>query len=220
MDVAGEVNRALGAGESVLIEGTQGFGLSLYYGDYPFVTSKDTTASSLCADVGVGPTMVDDVLVVFKAYASRVGEGPMPTQLPDEEVSKRQWEEFGAVTGRRRRIGEFDFDLARRSIMLNGATQLALTNVDRRFEDAAGVRSLEALPPAARAFVDGIEDQLGVPIVFISTGAEVDEHDRPQLMRAVAQSGSRDEKISPAKPRRTRRGTIQILASAVIRLIP
>lgn len=75
-DVSEEVNDALDAGKNVLIEGTQGSLLSLYYGNYPYVTSKDTTASSFAADVGVGPTKIDQVIVVFKSYPTRVGEGP------------------------------------------------------------------------------------------------------------------------------------------------
>lgn len=174
-DVATEVNEAADRGDDVLVEGTQGFGLSLYYGDYPFVTSKDTTAAAFCMDVGLGPTRVDEVLVVFKAFASRVGEGPMPTQLDPAEVAARGWEERGAVTGRIRRIGEFDFEHAARAVRINGATLLALTNLDRRFPAAAGVRDLAKLPTDARAFVDKIEDQLARPVVLVSTGPDVAE---------------------------------------------
>lgn len=173
-DVALEVNQALDAGEDVLIEGTQGFGLSLYHGDYPFVTSKDTTASTFCADVGVGPTRVDEVIVTFKAFASRVGEGPMPTELPEDIVKARGWEEFGAVTGRRRRIGEFDFDQARRALMINGGTQIALTNLDRRFPETADATEYDALSAEAKAFVKEVESALQVPVSLISTGADVD----------------------------------------------
>ena len=113
--LAEELDAAITAGEAVLIEGTQGFGLSLYHGDYPYVTSKDTTAAAACVDVGIGPTLVTDVIVVFKAYASRVGAGPMATELDAAEVAARGWQEFGAVTGRVRRIGEFDFGQAARA---------------------------------------------------------------------------------------------------------
>ncbi len=174
-DVPAEVNAAVDRGDDLLVEGTQGFGLSLYYGDYPFVTSKDTTAAAFCMDVGLGPTRVDDVLVVFKAYASRVGEGPMPTQLAPAEVTARGWEESGAVTGRPRRIGEFDFEHAARAILVNGATQLALTNLDRRVPAAAGVTELERLPSEARAFVDLVEDRLAREVVLVSTGPDVAE---------------------------------------------
>lgn len=174
-DVAQEVNAAVDGGQDVLIEGTQGFGLSLYHGDYPYVTTKDTTAAGCCVDVGIGPTRVTDVLVVFKAYASRVGHGPMPTELPDAVAVERGWEEVGAVTGRRRRIGEFDFEHAARAIQINGATALALTNLDRRFPAAAGCTSWSSLPGEAQAFVDDIEQRLARPVVIVSTGADVDD---------------------------------------------
>jgi adenylosuccinate synthase len=172
-DVPAEVNAAVVGGRNVLVEGTQGFGLSLYYGDYPFVTSKDTTAGTFCADVGIGPTAVDHVLVVFKAYASRVGEGPMPTEMSEADVAARSWEEFGAVTGRRRRIGEFDFALARRAVMINGATEIAITNLDRRFPETAGVRRWDDLSTESRQFVERVETELDRPAALVSTGADV-----------------------------------------------
>jgi adenylosuccinate synthase len=75
---------ALDRGENVVIEGTQGFGISLYFGSYPYVTSKDTCAAQMAADNGVGPTRVDEVIVVFKAFPTRVGEGPFSTEMPSE----------------------------------------------------------------------------------------------------------------------------------------
>ncbi len=102
-DTVGEIQQALSENKKVMIEGTQGTFLSLYHGTYPYVTSKDTTASAACADVGVGPTQVDDVIVIFKAYVTRVGEGPLEGQLDREEVARRGWTEFGTVTGARRR---------------------------------------------------------------------------------------------------------------------
>lgn len=171
-DVAAEVGAAIAAGDQVLVEGSQGLGLSLYHGDYPYCTSKDTSASALCADVGLGPTNVANVVVVLKAYASRVGNGPFPTELDPAEVEIRGWAEFGAVTGRPRRIGEFDYERSARAVMISGATDLAITNLDRRFPGAAGVRDLEGLPPEARAFVDGIEERLAVPATLLSTGPD------------------------------------------------
>jgi adenylosuccinate synthase len=156
-----------------MVEGSQGFGLSLLHGTYPYVTSKDTSASTLAADVGVGPTKVNEVMLVFKAYVSRVGAGPFPTEMPPEKAEKLGIIEYGTVTQRRRRIGEFDFELARRSVMINGATQLALTCLDRLFRGCRGARSLEGLTPEARAFVEKLEDELGVPVMLISTGPDI-----------------------------------------------
>jgi len=174
-DVPAEVHSALKDQKSVLIEGTQGTHLSLWHGTYPFVTSKDVTASGICADIGIGPKHVDEVLVVFKAYLTRVGTGPMPGELNAEETEQKGWAEFGTVTGRPRRAAEFDFDLARRAIMLNSATQLAITKLDVRFPECAGVKSSNDLSGEAKAFIKNIEDKLQVSVTLIGTGQLVDD---------------------------------------------
>lgn len=172
-DVAQETNDALDAGRHVLIEGTQGTFLSLFHGTYPFVTSKDVTASGICADVGIGPTRIDDVILVFKAYVTRVGTGPLPGQMSDKETQDRGWSEFGTVTGRPRRAAKFNFDLARRAVMLNGATQIAVTKMDVVFPDAAGKVAFEELGDDARRFILDIEERLGLPVTIIGTGPAV-----------------------------------------------
>ena len=174
-DVPEEVNNALDHGEDVLLEGTQGFGLSLFYGTYPYVTSKDTTASAIAMDVGVGPTRIDDVIVVFKAYTSRVGGGPFPTQISQEEAEKLGIVEYGTVTGRRRGIGTFDFDLGKRAVSVNGATQVAVNCVDRMFPEAKGARNWNDLPKEARDHIGDIEKRVGAPVTLIGVGPEVHE---------------------------------------------
>ncbi len=174
-DTVGEIQGALTENKKIMIEGTQGTFLSLYHGTYPYVTSKDTTASAACADVGVGPTQVDDVIVIFKAYVTRVGEGPLEGQLDREEVARRGWTEFGTVTGRERRAAPFDFKLARRAVQLNGATQIALTKLDILFPSVKGAHELADLDEKARTFVSKIEQETGVPVTLIGTGpAEAD----------------------------------------------
>jgi len=175
VDVPNEVNSALQDQKNVLIEGTQGTHLSLWHGTYPFVTSKDVTASGICADVGLGPKNVDEVMVVFKAYLTRVGTGPMANELSAEETEKKGWAEFGTVTGRPRRAAEFDFDLAQRAIMLNSATQLAITKLDVRFPECAGVKSFNDLTSEAKSFIKNIEEKLQVPVTLIGTGPLVDD---------------------------------------------
>src|SRR5690606_31862831 len=175
VDVPLEVNEALDEGRDVFIEGSQGFGLSLYYGTYPFVTSKDTTASTAAADVGVGPTRIDDVIVVFKSYITRVGEGPFKTEMSQEEAEKMGIEEYGTVTGRRRRIGLFDMDLARESCMINGATQIDLTCVDRLFPQCERVKDYSRLNAETKRFIDEIEGETGVPVTIISTGPDLED---------------------------------------------
>ena len=172
-DVPFETNSALSAGRNVLVEGTQGTFLSLWHGTYPFVTSKDVTASGICADIGIGPTKVDEVIIVFKSYVTRVGTGPLDKELSPEEMKNKGWAEFGTVTGRPRRAAEFDFDLARRAIMLNGATQISITKLDVLFPDCAGSTSYDSLSDEARSFIQKIEDELGTPVTLVGTGPAV-----------------------------------------------
>ncbi len=172
-DVPLEINTALDNDQFVLVEGTQGFGLSLYYGTYPYVTSKDTTASSIAADVGIGPTRVDEVVVVYKAFPTRVGEGPFPTEMPQEEAEKLGIVEYGTVTGRRRRIGYWDGKMARYAAMVNGATQAAITGIDKLDKECYGVTEWEKLTPKAKEFIERVEDEIKVPVTLISTGPEL-----------------------------------------------
>jgi len=174
-DVPKEVNEALDGGEDVFIEGSQGFGLSLYYGTYPYVTSKDTTASTAAADVGVGPTRIDEVIVVFKSYITRVGAGPFKTEISQEEAEKMGLEEYGVVTGRRRRVGTFDMDLAQEACMINGATQIALTCVDRIFKECERVKDYSKLSGEVKRFIEEIEEGTGVPVTIISTGPDLED---------------------------------------------
>lgn len=174
-DVSNSVNYALENDEKVLVEGTQGTYLSLFHGGYPFVTSKDVTASGICSDIGIGPKKVDDVLVVFKAYVTRVGGGPLANELAEDEAKKRGWMEFGSVTGRQRRAAPFDFDLAKKSTRLNSATQIAITKLDVMFPSCAGVRRYEKMPANARKFIEEIEGELGVKATLIGTGPDLDD---------------------------------------------
>lgn len=174
-NVPQEVNDALDDEKNVFIEGSQGFGLSLYYGTYPFVTSKDTTASTFAADVGVGPTRIDEVIAVFKSYITRVGEGPFETEISQEEAEKMGLEEYGTVTGRRRRVGLFDMELAKESCMINGATQIALTCVDKLFPQCERVTDYSKLPGEVKTFISEIEGETGVPVTIISTGPDLED---------------------------------------------
>jgi len=169
-DVPQEVNTAIDEGKNVLIEGTQGTYLSLYHGTYPYCTSKDVTASAACSDVGVGPTKVDEVILVFKAYTTRVGGGPLPNELSWEEAEKRGWAEVATVTGRRRRSAPFNHELAKRAVMLNGATQAALTKIDVLFPECKGVKFYQELSKEAKAFIKNIEKEIQAPVTLIGTG--------------------------------------------------
>ena len=172
-DVPKAINSALDSNENVLVEGTQGTHLSLWHGTYPFVTSKDVTASGICADIGLGPKRVDEVLVVFKSYVTRVGTGPMDNELTPEETAGKGGAEVGTVTGRQRRAAEFNFDLARRSVMLNSATQIAITKLDVLFPDCAQKTMYDELSDDAKSFIRNIEANLNVPVTLIGTGPSI-----------------------------------------------
>ena len=174
-DVSLAVNEALDRGERVLVEGTQGTMLSLYHGSYPYVTSKDVSASGICSDVGIGPKRVDEVILVFKAYVTRVGSGPLDGELDSDETMKRGWQEYGSVTGRLRRAAPFDFDLAKRSVMLNSATQIALTKLDVVYPEASHAREYGRLSKGARDFVEEIEGRLKVPVTYVGTGPDAED---------------------------------------------
>ncbi|MEM3696936.1 MAG: adenylosuccinate synthetase [Candidatus Bathyarchaeia archaeon] len=171
-DVAEEVNNAIDKGKKVLLEGTQGLLLSLYHGTYPYVTGRDTSAAAICSEAGVGPTKVNDVLIVFKSFMTRVGAGPLPGELTKEEAIKRGWFETAAGTGRDRRSAPFNFDLARKAVKINGATQAALTKLDAVYPKCKGAKTYEELPEEAKEFVKEIERQTGIPVVLIGTGPE------------------------------------------------
>jgi len=131
-DVGLELSRALKAGRRVLLEGAQGTALDLDHGTYPFVTSSNTTAAAAATGTGMGPTAIDSVIGVVKAYTTRVGNGPLPSAF-DEEMDEKMRElggEFGATTGRPRRCGWFDAVLARYAARVNGLTGIAVTKLD------------------------------------------------------------------------------------------
>jgi adenylosuccinate synthase len=168
-----EVNDGLDAGKSVLLEGTQGFMLSLFLGGgYPYVTGRDTGASAIASEAGVGPTRVDDVIIVYKSFITRVGAGPLPGEITKEEALKRGWFEVAAGTGRDRRSAPFDFDLAKKTAKINGATQAAMTKLDVIYPSCKGARKYDDLPKEAKAFIKEVETRTGVPVMFIGTGPE------------------------------------------------
>jgi len=174
-DVPREINSALENSEDVIIEGSQGFGLSLFYGTYPYVTSKDTGAAQVAADVGIGPTKIDDILIVFKAFPTRVGSGPFPTEVSKDEAKRLGIKEYGTVTGRERRVGKWMSEWAKYAVEVNGATQAALTCIDKYDERCRGVTRYEELTEKAKQFIKKREEELDIPIKIISTGPRDDE---------------------------------------------
>ncbi|PLK45453.1 adenylosuccinate synthase [Emticicia sp. TH156] len=126
------VNDSLKKGQKILAEGAQGSLLDIDFGSYPFVTSSNTTAAGVCSGLGVAPRQIGEVYGIFKAYCTRVGSGPFPTELHDDlgEAIRQEGREFGATTGRPRRTGWLDLPALKYSIMLNGVTQLIMMKVD------------------------------------------------------------------------------------------
>ncbi len=131
-DTSDLLYRAAASGKSLLFEGAQGTFLDIDHGTYPFVTSSNTISGAACTGAGVGPSVIDHVIGIVKAYTTRVGNGPFPTELDNDlgEKIRGLGGEFGATTGRPRRCGWFDSVMLRRSAQLNGLTRLALTKLD------------------------------------------------------------------------------------------
>jgi adenylosuccinate synthase len=131
-DTSAMLHAAAQNGKNLLFEGAQGTFLDIDHGTYPFVTSSNTVSGAACTGAGVGPSRIDHVVGIVKAYTTRVGNGPFPTEQDNAtgEHIRKQGGEFGATTGRARRCGWFDSVLLRRSVQLNGLTRLALTKLD------------------------------------------------------------------------------------------
>lgn len=148
------LNRALDEGRTVVFEAGQATMLDVDHGTYPFVTSSNATAGGVCTGSGVGPTRIDRVVGVVKAYTTRVGEGPFPTELLDEtgEWLRRQGGEYGTTTGRPRRCGWYDAVVARYSSRVNGLTDLVLTKLDT-------LTGLERIPVCVAYEVDGVRHE-------------------------------------------------------------
>ncbi len=132
VDSEHEVNRTLKDGKSILCEGAQGTMLDVDFGSYPFVTSSNTICAGACTGLGIGPNKVGNVLGIMKAYCTRVGSGPFPTELFDDTGKRIRdlGHEYGAVTGRERRCGWVDLVQLRYSVMVNGVTQLIMMKSD------------------------------------------------------------------------------------------
>jgi adenylosuccinate synthase len=216
-DVSLEIWRIREGGGNVMLEGAQGALLDIDHGTYPYVTSSNTVAGTAAVGTGIGPGDIDYVLGIIKAYTTRVGAGPFPTELFDESGRhlSRVGQEFGAVTGRPRRTGWFDSVALRRSILNNGVSGLCVTKLDvldgldtLRLctgyrcadgslrdtpplladeypgcepvyeempgwkESTVGIRSYDALPAAARRYLERIQELVGVPVDIVSTGPD------------------------------------------------
>lgn len=144
--------KELEKGKKILIEGTQGIKLSLLHGEYPYTTSRDTTASTFLAETGLGPKYVRDVYLVIKPYVTRVGPGPLEKEITDPALLEKyhtQGREVASVSKRLRRVGEFEYETTKKAIMINSATRLAITHFDliynKRFTTLDEIKEKSAL---------------------------------------------------------------------------
>ncbi len=214
------INNYLKEGRKILAEGAQGTMLDIDFGSYPFVTSSNTICAGVCTGLGAPPSSIGEVMGIFKAYCTRVGSGPFPTELFDEtgENLRNIGHEFGSTTGRPRRCGWIDLVALKYSIMLNGVTQLIMTKVDvldtfdtirlatayksgnKTFTDfpyeidentkpvytdlpgwktgLTAIRNQKQFPKALKDYITFLEKELGVPVTFVSVGA-----DREQIIK-------------------------------------
>lgn len=183
-DVPELLGKANSEGHDMLVEGTQGIKLSLLHGEYPYVTSRDTTASTFIGEAGLGPKLVRDVYVIFKPYVSRVGPGPLKGEIKEEDDLETYYVkggEIGSVSKRKRRIGEFEPESARRAVMINSATKIAVTHIDM-FEGNEGdkIKKYADFTPKAKEFLDGLQNMFKdiapyPKLALVSTGAELEE---------------------------------------------
>ena len=213
------LNQALDRGETVLLEAGQATLLDVDHGTYPFVTSSSATAGGACTGSGIPPTRLDRVIGIVKAYTTRVGEGPFPTELHDDsgENLRKVGAEYGTTTGRPRRCGWYDAVIARYAARVNGVTDFVLTKLDVLtgletvpvcvaydvdgvrhdempvnqsdfhhavpiyeelpgwWEDISGARTLDDLPPNARAYVHAVEEMSGARISAVGVGPARDQ---------------------------------------------
>lgn len=210
------INQSIAQHETVLAEGAQGSLLDIDFGSYPYVTSSTTMAAGACTGLGVAPRHIGEVYGIFKAYCTRVGGGPFPTELKDEtgELLRKVGHEYGSTTGRPRRCGWLDLPALRYAIMVNGVSQLVMMKVDilsgfdhikvcthyrlpngtttdqlphdmcdtkvepvyRTFEgwqsSLSDIHSFDEIPTQLAAYVSFLEEELGVPITYVSTGPD------------------------------------------------
>ncbi len=199
-DTVEMLHHALDRDEALLLEGAQATFLDLDHGTYPFVTSSNPTAGGACVGTGIGPRYLTRIVGITKAYSTRVGSGPFPTELTDELGDKlvEIGREFGTVTGRRRRCGWLDVVMLRKAVRINSLTELALTKLDvlDTFDevkvcteytadgepvyavlpgwltDLSAVTTIDGLPEKAKALIRLVEQEVGIPVRIVGTGAE------------------------------------------------
>lgn len=175
IDTSAEMNAAIDGGKTLLVEGTQGFGLSIYHGNYPFVTSRDTTAANFLAEAGLSPLTVKDIILVIRTCPIRVAgnSGPLPNETTWESLSQktgRELMERTTVTNKVRRVAEFDPAIVMKAIAVNRPTQIALQFLNYIFPADENKNGWDDLSAEAQKYIAGMEKKLDVPVTLIGTG--------------------------------------------------
>lgn len=191
------LHKALKEGKRLLAEGANGAMLDIDHGTYPYVTSSTTTSGGICTGLGIPPNKIETIIGTVKAYTTRVGGGPFPTELKDElgNTIRRIGNEVGVTTGRARRCGWLDLDVMKKSCMLNGYTSLLVTKLDILSnlgdlqillengeyktmkgwkEDISKARTFDQLPKEAQKYIKFIEEYLETPVSWVGVGPERD----------------------------------------------
>lgn len=177
-DVSREIINSHLKGEKIVIEGTQGFGLSIYHSPYyPFTTSRDTTAAGFLSEVGASPLIVSDIIMVIRTFPIRVGgnSGPLPKEISWEIIKQEssypyKIQEFTSVTKRLRRVARFDIEIVKKATMINMPTHIALMGVDYLDYKNKEAKYYKQLTQKTKEFIYWLENELGHNISFIGTG--------------------------------------------------
>lgn len=177
-DVSDEVMVSHTSGKRIVIEGTQGFGLSVYHSPYyPYATSRDTTASAFLSEVGISPLAVSDVIMVIRTFPIRVegNSGPLPKEIDWKTIQREssyphRIQEFTTVTKNVRRVARFDLEIVKKAVIANMPTHIALMGVDYLNYENKGIRRYEKLIQDTKEFIYWLERELEVKISFVGTG--------------------------------------------------
>ena len=208
VDVSAEINDGIDHGKKVLVEGTQGFGLSLYHSEaYPKTTSRDTSAAGCISECGISPRLVTEIVLVLRTFPIRVAgqqAGPMFKELDWETIRRESGyphpvAEYTTVTQKLRRVGRFDFDLARRAVQVNRPTRLALNFLDYISASNKAAANASELTAETAGFIAHLQDQLRVPVSYGGVS--------PSIEKMLVFSGSKVLTIDSATDSRDLQGT-------------
>ncbi|MDI6448825.1 adenylosuccinate synthetase [Anaerobaca lacustris] len=203
-DVSEELNDGVDQSKAIIIEGTQGFGLSLYHSpDYPYVTSRDTTASAFLSEVGLSPRTVTDIIMAIRTFPIRVGgnSGPLASEITWEELQQTSGypepiQEFTSVTKRLRRIGRFDLKLVQKARAVNRPTQIAVLGTDYFDYRNRSKVALEGLSADTKVFIEELETQLDTPVPLVGTGPANEELIDRRAIAKTTVVGCRNPRVS------------------------